>query len=143
MSELTRRLIADLGRDSTVEVLIVNQVDVPLDDAVEAIAKEPTIAAALPKQRGGRAQPTIVADARKANVAQLRPAPRGQPPQQNRTVAAALRDLIQRGLDDDKIWARIKTEFPHLEDSKKSYIQGQRRVLDRKAAEATGDNRAL
>lgn len=122
LSATTKRLIADLGRipNARVEVIVVQKGKATTinmtDDADDVFT--PSVAPD---------------DDQKTTRRRTSKTPEAVPAGRARTVAAALRTLIKQGLNDDQIWPKIKSEFPNLSDNKKSYIAGQRKVLERKS----------
>lgn len=125
LSATTRRLIEDLGRVSSarIEVIVIQKGQAT---SVNTGSSDDVFTPPMPTRQA--------TTTRRATTRKTKASPQAVPASGSKTVAAALRALIKAGLNDDQIWPKIKEEFPSLSDNKKSYIAGQRKILEKRQA---------
>lgn len=126
LSETTRRLIQDLGKapNARIEVIVIQKGQAT---SVDTGSSEDVFKPPMPTRQAP-------GSARRTTTRKTKTTPQAVPASGSKTVASALRELIKAGLNDDQIWPKIKQEFPNLSDNKKSYIAGQRKVLEKRQA---------
>lgn len=126
LSATTRRLIEDLGRVSSarIEVIVIQKGQAT---SVNTGSSDDVFTPPMPTRQA-------TTTTRRATTRKTKAAPQAVPASGSKTVASALRALIKAGLNDEQIWPKIKAEFPSLSDNKKSYIAGQRKILEKRQA---------